>query len=136
MAHEKTKVFSYAVKQVHWITKDRHLLLVPLQHLILHKTHDAYLIDRDICRVTRGVDKRWQTAHLGYMTDVWKTSRLKLASANRLIWDRGWHGGNRSKTTCPTDQSPEKWIGCGACGLPDSQNHWIRKCQDIAFRNI
>jgi len=36
----------------HWITKDRHLLLEPLQHLILHKTLDAYLIDRVIYRVT------------------------------------------------------------------------------------
>jgi len=123
----------------HWITEDRHLLLEPLQHLIHHKTLDAYLIDRDIYRVTRGVDEKWQTAHLGYIADVWKTSKLKLgklASANRLIWDRGWHGGYRSKTTCPPDQSPEEWIGCGTCGLPDSQTYWIRECPDITAKSI
>jgi hypothetical protein len=123
----------------HWITKDRHLLLEPLHHLILHKTLDAYLLDRDIYRVTRGVDEKWQTAHLGYIADVWKTSKLKLgklASANRLIWDRGWHGGNKSKTICPTDQLPEEWIGCGACGLPDSQNHWLRECQETTAKSI
>jgi len=50
-------------------------------------------------RVTSGVDGKWQTAHLGYLADVWKTSKLRLgilASANRLIWDRGWHRGNTS----------------------------------------
>jgi len=43
------------------------------------------------------------------------------------IWDKGWHGGNRAETDCPSDQEPSSWIGCDECGLPDSQHHWIRE---------
>ena len=123
----------------HWISKDKHLLLEPLQQLLQNKTINAYLIDRDIFRVKRGQDEKWQDAHLGLLEDVWKTRKLKmgkLATINRLIWDKGWHGGNRAKTTTPTHLSDEAWIGCGDCGMPDSQNHWIRECPAEHIRSI
>jgi len=41
-----------------------------------------------------------------------------------------------AKTNCPTDHLPEEWTGCGACGLKDSQNHWIRECQVTSIRSI
>ena len=60
----------------------------------------------------------------------------KMATINRLIWDKGWHGGNRAKTMTPTHLSDEAWIGCGDCGMPDSQNHWIRECTAEHIRSI
>ena len=123
----------------HWISKDKHLLLEPIQQLLQNQTINAYLIDRDIYRVKRGQDEKWQDAHLGLLEDVWKTRKLKmgkLATINRLIWDKGWHGGNRAKTMTPTHLSDEAWIGCGDCGMPDSQNHWIRECTAEHIRSI
>ena len=100
--------------------------------MIQTKTLEVYLIDRDIYRVRRGLEEKWQEVHLGFIEDVWKTRKLrmgKLATMNRLLWDRGWHGGNRTKTTCPAGATEEEWISCGDCGQPDSQNHWIRECK-------
>jgi len=60
----------------------------------------------------------------------------KLASAARLLWDNGWHGGNSAKSVCPADHEPDAWTGCGECGLPDSQNHWLRVCIEESLRVI
>jgi len=62
----------------HWISKDKHLLLEPLQQLIQYTTINAYFIDRDIYRVKRGQGEKWQDAHLGLIDDVWKTRKLKM----------------------------------------------------------
>jgi hypothetical protein len=88
----------------HWISKDRHLLLEPLQQLIQNTTINAYLFDRDMYRIKRGQDEKWQDVHLGLIEDVWKTRKLKMgkqATINRLIWDKGWHRGNRAKSITP-----------------------------------
>jgi len=34
------------------------------------------------------------------------------------------------------DSEPADGIGCGDCGLPDSQSHWIRECTEEATRAI
>jgi hypothetical protein len=115
----------------HWISPVKHLLLEPIQHMIQTKILEVYLIDRDIFRVGRGLEEKWQDVHLGFIEDVWNTKKLKMgkmATVNRLIWDRGWHGGNRAKTICPAGTTEEEWVSCGECGKPDSQNHWIREC--------
>jgi len=123
----------------HWITKERHLLLEPIGSLIQHKTLNTYLLDRDIYRLKRGDNEKWQQAHLGYISDVWKPRTMKLsklATMSRILWDKGWHGGNRAKSTCPMNSEPADWIGCGDCGLPDSQSHWIRECMEETTRAI
>jgi len=123
----------------HWISKDKHLLLEPVQQLIQNTTFNVYLIDRDIYRVKRGQNEKWQDAHLGLIEDVWKTRKLKMgrqATINRLIWDKGWHGGNRAKASAHLHLAEDVWIGCGDCGKADSQNHWIRKCSAEHIRSI
>jgi hypothetical protein len=123
----------------HWISSERHLLLEPMQQLIQTKILEVYLIDRDIFRVGRGLEEKWQDVHLGFIEDVWNTKKLKMgkmATVNRLIWDRGWHGGNRAKTICPAETTKEEWISCGECGKPDSQNHWIRECQAEHIKTV
>jgi hypothetical protein len=54
----------------------------------------------------------------------------------RAIYDKGWHGGNRAKAKRPEGVEQEDWIGCGDCKLPDSQDHWVRKCREEPFRAI
>jgi hypothetical protein len=123
----------------HWVSTDNHLLLEPIQKLIQHNVLVNYLIDRDIYRVRRGSEEKWQQTFLGFIEDIWKTKRLrlgKLATINRLIWDRGWHGGNRSKTKAPAEISEVEWVGCGDCGAPDSQHHWIRECKAEHIRMV
>ena len=66
-------------------------------------------------------------------------SLSKKASVNRLIYVKGWHGGNGAKVTCPIDKEKEEWIGGGDCGTPDSQNPWIWECNHdkaTAIRNM
>ena len=46
-----------------------------------------------------------------------------------MVYDKGWHGGNRGKTEAPTTHTQEEWTACGLCGLQDSQHHWIRECK-------
>jgi exonuclease III len=123
----------------HWISSGKHLLLEPIHQLIQTKILEVYLIDRDIYRVGRGLEEKWQEVHLGFIEDVWTTKKLKMgkmANLNRLIWDRGWHGGNRAKTTSPMGTTQEEWISCGDCGLPDSQNHWIRECSAEHIKTV
>ena len=55
-------------------------------------------------------------------------SLAKKAMMHRLVYDKGWHGGNRAKSVKPDDAEIGEWIGCGDCGQPDSQHHWIREC--------
>jgi hypothetical protein len=123
----------------HWVSKDKHLLLEPVQQLIQNLTINAYLIDRDIYRIKRGQEEKWQEAYLGLIEDVWKTRKLQMgkqATINRLIWDKGWHGGNRAKATTPSHLAEDAWVGCGDCGKADSQNHWIRECTAEHVRSI
>ena len=125
----------------HWISEDNHLLLEPLHSIFMRMEHQQYITSRDTFRIDRGQELKWSGAHYGFLSDVWKLPSLSLskrASVNRLIYDKGWHGGNRAKAKCPSDKEREEWIGCGDCGYPDSQNHWIRECNHAkasAIRN-
>ena len=89
------------------------------------------LIRRDAYRIDRGDGIKWQQAHMGLVDDVWHLNRLSLtkrATIHRLLYDKGHHGGNRAETTKPAEIEEAVWIGCGLCGEPDSQHHYIRQC--------
>ena len=53
----------------------------------------------------------------------------------RLIYDKGWHGGNRAKGAKPEEVEQDDWIECEECKQPDSQHHWIRKCDALPFKS-
>ena len=68
---------------------------------------------------------------MGMIEHVWHPNKLSLskrASTHRIVYDKGWHGGNRAKSPSP-DGDDGSWGACGLCGEPDSQDHWIRLCQ-------
>ena len=114
------------------IDKDDHISLEPLRHILRRQTHWSYIARRDAYRIDRGDGMKWQHAHMGLVEDIWHLSRLPLtkrAAVHRLLYDKGYHGGNWAKTMTPADIEEAVWIGCGLCGEPDSQYHWIRQCE-------
>ena len=125
----------------HWLKKSGHLLLVSLPQALQTTTHLQYMMDRDDYRADRELPIKWQYAKVGLVNDLWKPNKAslkKLAYGYRLIYDKGWHGGNRSKAAPPPTHTAEEWMACGLCGLPDSQHHWIREClhpETVAVRN-
>jgi hypothetical protein len=136
--HHVTWPFSYLETLVklypswHWVDKDGHLALEPLRRILSRQTHFTYMTRRDEFRSKRGQGIKWQYAHMGLVDDTWHISRLSLskrASIHRLLYDKGFHGGNRAKIKLPVEVEEENWVGCGMCGAaPDSQHHWIRSC--------
>eukprot|EP01041_Mallomonas_annulata_P042132 gene42132-biopygen6360 len=46
----------------------------------------------------------------------------------RLIYDKGWHGGNRKKRIRMPGYKEEDAL-CVICGMADSQYHWICECK-------
>ena len=49
-----------------------------------------------------------------------------------MIWDKGWHGGNRAKGGCTAEEAE-----CVMCGDPnDSQRHWMVECGHIACTTL
>ena len=101
--------------------------------------HQQYITTRDTYRIDRDLEFKWTGTHNGFISDVWKMPSISLckrASINRFIYDKGWHGGNRAKATCLSDKDREEWIGCGDCGHPDSQYHWLRECNHEEARAI
>ena len=122
----------------HWIDKDDHLALESLRHILRRQTHWSYMTQRDAYRIERGDGIKWQYAHMGMIADVWHPSNLSLskrASVHRLVYDKGHHGGNRAKITTPAELEEAAWVGCGLCGQPDSQHHWIRQCEHHLVRS-
>jgi hypothetical protein len=122
----------------HWVTEDGHLSLEPLRQTLRRHTHLSYMSQRDGFRAKRGAPPKWQGAHMGMIEHVWHPNKLSLsmrASTHRIVYDKGWHGGNRAKSPSP-DGDDGTWGACGLCGEPDSQAHWIRSCQFEEVRSI
>jgi len=119
----------------HWIKTTGHILLDPLLKAIQSSTHYQYMTKRDGYRAARQQPIKWQCAKVGLVQPLWKpekTSLLKRAYGHRLLYDKGWHGGNRGKAAPPLSHTAEEWSACGLCKKPDSQHHWIRECDHLA----
>jgi len=65
---------------------------------------------------------------MGMIEHVWHPNKLSLfmrASTHRIVYVKGWHGGNRAISPSP-DGDDDTWGASGLCGEPDLQNHLIR----------
>ena len=70
---------------------------------------------------------------------VYRLTRAGAAKASmksRIIFDKGYHGGNRAKNDRLTDSERTATRACVLCGLPDSQDHWLHSCDFPACRTI
>ena len=55
--------------------------------------------------------------------DLKRVNRGDRARRVRVIWDKGWHGGNAAKGHCDAEEKL-----CCLCGANDSERHWILGC--------
>jgi len=123
----------------HWIYFIGHIALESLHQIIRRGIQLTHLRDRDRFRAQRGDPPKWQYAKVGLLNDLWNLNHSSLRSefyAHRLIYDKGWHGGNRGKTVAPITHTQEDWTAYALCGMKDLQHHWIRECHHPPTENI
>ena len=67
---------------------------------IRRRRQERYLSDRDGYRAKRGASPVWagtRGAFAAAQYELTKVHRGELARRVRVIWDKGWHGGNIAK---------------------------------------
>ena len=99
-----------------------------------------YQREREDWREKRGTLRKWELdSIMSHAADVFglKNARLERASSiARVIYDKGYHGGNwgkDDKLTLDERQATEK---CLLCGLADSADHWLHMCSFTGLRAI
>ena len=73
----------------------------------------------------------WPNATRKLASTIWNLKGRSYgarASAVRVMFDKGYHGGNQSKWKCSTIDK------CPLCGEMDSNEHWIVGCQSYEMR--
>ena len=92
----------------------------------------TYLTERDEYRKKRQVDPIWiSNSSMIHAAEIYglRSSTASLASTKtRIIYDKGFHGGNRAKDERLSDEDREATRACILCGNPDSQDHWLHDC--------
>ena len=95
---------------------------------------EKYLVRRDEYRAERGDPPVWAGTKVAFAARQYQLEdnpRGELARRVRVIWDKGWHGGNKAKGGC-TEEEAE----CVMCGLPDGQRHWMVECGHAACAQL
>jgi hypothetical protein len=85
-----------------------------------------YLADRDTSRVKRGDEPKWIGTQVKFASVQYNLKGVgcgERARRVRIIWDKGWHGGNIAKGKCEIDDTL-----CALCGEVDGERHWIVGC--------
>jgi len=104
----------------HWVTADGHLSLEPLRQTLRRQSHLSYMNQRDDYRAQRKSPPKWQGSNIEMIEHVWhpnKLSHSNRASTHRIVYDKGWLGGNRAKSLSP-DGDDDTWGACGLCVEP------------------
>ena len=95
---------------------------------------EKYLKDRDGYRAQRGAPAIWENTKVAFATRQYElkdSARGERARRVRVIWDKGWHGGNRAKGDCEEEDTK-----CVLCGEVDGQRHWMVECEYDACTRI
>jgi len=90
-----------------------------------------YLSNREMFSADIGRNSSWQDTSAAFAARCWDLAHLPLtnrAASLRIMWDKGMHGGNRSKGAQYTAQQKEFLARCTVCATEDSADHWIRRC--------
>ena len=81
------------------------------------KMADKYLSDRDGYREDGGLPSKWSGCNLKAMASVHKLQKMgieKAATTLRFVYDKIWHGRNRSKGVLRNDPNYEEATICQA----------------------
>ena len=102
--------------------------------------HRQYLQERDAFREARGESPVWQLdssmAHAALMYGLRKAPSNSASTIIRLIYDKGYHGGNRAKNKSLSTSDREQTRKCCLCQMPESQNHWLHECNHGPLRTL
>ena len=106
-------------------------------HTNLHK---QYLVERDAYRIARGDLPKWEKdssmPHSASVYGLKQAHSNSLPTKIRIIYDKGYHGGNRAKNTSITPAEREIARTCRLCQKPDSQDHWLQECDFGPLRRL
>jgi hypothetical protein len=97
-----------------------------------YSTLQSYLRTRDQLRVKGGRPPIWE--HDSTMEHAADVYQLKTAADNvattkvRIIYDKGWHGGNRAKDESLSIDEKSLTGKCRLCNQQDSAAHWLHMC--------
>jgi hypothetical protein len=101
---------------------------------IRKKRFEKYLKDRDGYRAQRGAEPIWEgtkTEFSAIQYELTTQPRGEKARRVRVIWDKGWHGGNIAKGNCEEEETK-----CVLCGEVDGQRHWMIECGHVACEEL
>jgi hypothetical protein len=91
---------------------------------------EKYLKRRDEYRAERGAPPVWVGTKVTFAARQYQLKeapRGEMARRGKVIWDKGWHGGNKAKGDCTEEDAK-----CVMCGEVDSQRHWMIECEHAA----
>ena len=100
----------------------------------------SYYRERDEYRVQGGRIATWEhdtsMEHSAEVFSMRSASAAVAGTKSRVMYDKGYHGGNRAKNDGLTPEEKEKAGQCLLCGQPDSQDHWLHHCANKCMVRI
>ena len=93
----------------------------------------VYLEQREIASAAINHNTQWSDLNLPFSTRMLNSARISFsqrAGTLRTLWDKRWHGRNRSKIRDLPPRAKKELQACPYCDAPmDDEDHWIRRCQ-------
>ena len=100
----------------------------------------SYHEERDEFRALGGRPPTWKhDSSMEHAADVYTMRSSSASTAGtkcRIIYNKGYHGGNRAKDDSLTPEERVKAEQCLLCGQPDSQDHWLHTCPHRCLTRI
>jgi len=125
MSVEATTLAEEIVPHQMWTIRYKNCLTIsPLKHLHSKDLYEEYLHTRDTKYASAGKWSESTPALFSKVFQLEKRNVLQRAKMTKIIFDWGYHGGNRHKKK--TLKSNEQ--ACDFCQLPDSNFHWMSDC--------
>ena len=105
-----------------------------------HRLWKTYLAERDEFRRKRQADPKWvldsSMQHSAAVFNLEQASLSLTSTRVRIIYDKGFHGGNRAKNDKLSLVDRLKTRACILCRTPDSQDHWLHYCSHSTLANL
>jgi hypothetical protein len=123
----------------YWTLGGHHTMMTvcnPYPH-IARTALAVYLSTREDYSADIGRNSDWVDTSAAFAARCWKLRQRTLRSrafALRIIWDKGLHGGNRSKGHHHSPPTYTFLSRCTVCAGVDSADHWIRHCPNEILR--
>ena len=99
-----------------------------------------YLEKRESVSAALGHNSQWSELNLPFSTRMLNSIQISFsqrAGTMRTLWDKRWHGRNRSKIKDLPPRAKKELQACPYCDAPmDDEDHWIRKCTALPLQGI